>query len=469
MLQIQDQSLRPLTTAHLAQTMSLLTLSNQELRGEIIAEMASNPALELVDERICPNCRRKLSTFGPCPICSQRSLEEEPIVFLSPRETSRRTYSTPPSEDLPVQEPAAPEDLTVYVLRQMASDLEEQHRPIAAYILASLDEDGFIQDPPAVIARSNGWPLSGVQRVLEIMVRVDPPGLGSEGPKQALLAQLRLLECEGLEAMIELSHKIIEDSFEQLGRSEYEKIARQHDTSSAHVKKAEAFIQNNLNPYPARSYWGSGRQPASGDPNVYYSPDIMITENTSDPQGPLMVEIFAAASGWLRVNPLFKKMVSQQNGDGNEEWSQQLDKASLFVKCLQQRNNTMRLLMEVLVKNQREFILGGARYLKPMTRAEIADIIGVHESTVSRAVANKSIALPDGRIIPLATFFDRSLPIRVRVKEIVKNEEKPLTDEQISVRLKKEGIRIARRTVAKYRAIENILPARLRQTKVSAA
>jgi RNA polymerase sigma-54 factor len=88
---------------------------------------------------------------------------------------------------------------------------------------------------------------------------------------------------------------------------------------------------------------------------------------------------------------------------------------------------------------------------------------------VSRAVSNKSVALPDGRIIPLATFFDRSLPIRARVKEIVRNEKKPLTDEQIAVRLKKDGIRIARRTVAKYRAIENILPARLRQSKASAA
>jgi RNA polymerase sigma-54 factor len=449
--------------------MSLLLLSNQELRGEIMAELASNPALELVDERICPNCQRKLTTRGPCPICSQRVSEEDPIVFLSPRESSRRTYSSPASHDLPIQEPAAPEDLSLYALRQMASDLQEEDRSLAAYILASLDEDGFIQDPPAFIARSTGSSISAVHRVLEILARVDPPGLGSEGPQQALLTQLSLLEAEGQNPVIDLSRRIIEEAFKQLGRGEYEKIANLLQTTSSKVKQAESFIQENLNPYPARAYWGSGRQPIAGDPNVYYSPDIMITQNPTDPDGPLMVEIFSASRGWLRVNPLFKKLIDQQNGNGSEEWSEHLERAALFVKCLQQRNNTMRLLMETLVKNQREFILHGPLHLNAMTRAEIADIVGVHESTISRAVSNKTVALPDGRIIPLSKFFDRSLPIRARVREIVENEKEPLTDQQIAARLKKEGIRIARRTVAKYRAIENILPARLRQSKAAVA
>jgi RNA polymerase sigma-54 factor len=449
--------------------MSLLLLSNQELRGEISAELASNPALELLDERICPNCQRKLTTRGPCPICSQRLSDEDPIVFLSPRESARRTFASPPSNDLPIQEPAAPEDLSIYALRQMASDLLEDDRTLAAYILASLDDDGFIQDPPAFIARSTGSSISAVRRVLEILARVDPPGLGSEGPQQALLTQLTLLDANGQNSVVDLCKRIIEETFSQLGRGEYEKIADRLDTTSSKVKQAETYIQNNLNPYPARAYWGSGRQPASGDPNVYYSPDIMITRNPTDPDGPLMVEIFSASRGWLRVNPLFKKLIAQKNGDSSEEWSEHLERASLFVKCLQQRNNTMRLLMETLVKKQREFILHGALYLNAMTRAEIADIVGVHESTISRAVSNKTVALPDGRIIPLSKFFDRSLPIRARVRQIVENEQEPLTDQQIASHLKKEGIRIARRTVAKYRAIENILPARLRQTKAAVA
>jgi RNA polymerase sigma-54 factor len=147
------------------------------------------------------------------------------------------------------------------------------------------------------------------------------------------------------------------------------------------------------------------------------------------------------------------------------EWSRHLERASLFVKCLQQRNNTMRRLMKSLVARQKDFIMQGDRHLRPITRASIAAEIGVHESTVSRAVAHKSVALPDGRIIPLHRFFDRSLSVRDRIKEMVDLEARPMTDDEIAARLRREGVSVARRTVAKYRAVEGILPARLRHAR----
>jgi RNA polymerase sigma-54 factor len=160
--------------------------------------------------------------------------------------------------------------------------------------------------------------------------------------------------------------------------------------------------------------------------------------------------------------------MSQAGEDRSAEWSQDLDRASLFVKCLQQRNNTVRRLMEILVTGQKEFILNGDRFLQPLTRARVAGDIGVHESTVSRAVAHKAVALPDGRIIPLAKFFDRSLSVRDRIKEIVEQEGRPLTDDEIVEILRREGVQVARRTVAKYRAMEGILPARLRHRNQAA-
>jgi RNA polymerase sigma-54 factor len=166
---------------------------------------------------------------------------------------------------------------------------------------------------------------------------------------------------------------------------------------------------------------------------------------------------------------MFRQAMAQAGEGHSDEWSQDLERASLFVKCLQQRNNTVRRLMEILVTGQAEFILKGDRHLRPLTRARVAEQIGVHESTVSRAVAHKSIALPDGRIIPLAKFFDRSLSVRDRVKEIVEHEGRPLTDDEIVEMLEREGIQVARRTIAKYRAMEGILPARLRQRKQPAA
>ena len=119
--------------------------------------------------------------------------------------------------------------------------------------------------------------------------------------------------------------------------------------------------------------------------------------------------------------------------------------------------------MKILVERQKDFILNGNRHYIPMTRASLAKVLDVHESTISRAVANKSVQLPGGKIIPVATFFDRSLHIRTVIKELVENETKPYSDAELSRMLKEEGHQVARRTVAKYRSMENILAAHLRK------
>jgi RNA polymerase sigma-54 factor len=462
MLQVQSQRLQPLTTAHLAQTMSLLVLNHQELRERVMQELNDNPALELLDDRVCPTCHRRLAHPGPCPICSLQNMDEGPIVFTSPRDSYRsstggggkRTWDDEP----PDREPAAPEDLAIYVLQQLASEIKGDDRPLAAYVLASLDDDGFLQDPPAMIARATRLPLDRVQRVIDRIAHIDPPGLATAGPREALLAQLDNMQEVPL---ARLARRMLAECFEWVGRHEFDRIADQLEVQESKVRRALAYIQDNLNPYPRRGHWAASPQGAGpGDPNVYHQPDVQISQNNSNPDGPLMVEIFAPVSGWLRISPAFQAAL--QGADVPKEWKEQFDKASLFVKCIQQRNNTMRQLMRILVKTQRGFILSGDRHLIPMTRAEIADQIGVHESTISRAVSDKSVALPDRRIIPLATFFDRSLPARDCLKEIVHNEVEPLTDEQIADELHEYGVDIARRTVAKYRAMENILPARLR-------
>jgi RNA polymerase sigma-54 factor len=461
MLQVQDHSLRPLTTAHLAQTLTLLALSNQELRDRVLGELASNPALELIEQRVCPSCHRPLRAPGPCPTCSARQETDGPIVFLSPRDSARRGAPSLLGEELPEQEPAAPEELPIYVLTQLAADLEPGERQLAAYILSSLDEDGFLQDPLVLIARATGTLPFRVQHVQHLISHADPPGLATSGPRQALLVQLDLMQENPL---AELARRMIECCFAELGRREFERIAERLDVSVRRAREVAAFIQENLNPYPARAFWGAGRQPQAGDPNVYHAPDIQIS-NSPNGENQLMVEIFSPVSGWLRVNPMFRKATSQADEEVSEAWAKHLERASLFVKCLQQRNNTMRRLMRILADEQRQFILDGDRYLKPMTRAALAEQIGVHESTISRAVAHKSIALPDGRIIPLTKFFDRSLSVRDRIRELVSQETQPMTDDEIAAVLAAEGTKVARRTVAKYRSIEGILPARLRHRK----
>jgi RNA polymerase sigma-54 factor len=168
----------------------------------------------------------------------------------------------------------------------------------------------------------------------------------------------------------------------------------------------------------------------------------------------------------LFTAPESKSVIPGSASGGTKEkselWQGGPEQATLLVKCLQQRNHTIVRLMQKLVVVQREFILHGDAYLKPITRADMAEELEVHESTMSRAVSDKAVQLPNRRIVPLAMFFDRSLHIRTALKEIIDQESYTLSDSQIAVLLSGMGYPVARRTVAKYRAIEGILPAHLR-------
>jgi len=181
-----------------------------------------------------------------------------------------------------------------------------------------------------------------------------------------------------------------------------------------------------------------------------------------EPDTPLVVEIVSPYVGSLRINPLFRQSLAQAPAEKAEQWQSDLGVAVLLVKCLQQRNHTLVRLMQRLAVLQRKFILEGDAHLIPVTRARLAAELEVHESTISRAVSGKAVQLPNKKVIPLAKWFDRSLNIRTALLQIISEEVKPLSDKQITKLLEKQGFSVARRTVAKYRMIEGILPAHLR-------
>jgi len=194
----------------------------------------------------------------------------------------------------------------------------------------------------------------------------------------------------------------------------------------------------------------------------YQNPDVIIHSQGKNGDEQLVVEIIWPVTGTLKINPAFQKAISEAPEDKAEEWNHALEQANLLIKCLNQRNNTLVQLMQKLAVIQKDFILKGDRYIKPITRAQLADDIGVHESTISRAVSSKSVQLPSKQIIPISKFFDRSLHIRTVMKSIIAQEDKPISDTKLANLLSKQGYDIARRTVAKYRAMEGILPAHLR-------
>lgn len=456
----QTQSQRPQATAHLAQTMSLLGLNSQELNQEIEAALSTNPALELLEGRHCPTCGRSLRPGAYCATCSAANgVDEEPLVFVAPSENS---YSNGGGQALSDDIPNADtEDLPSYVLRQIATELAPGEHEIAAHLLTSLNEDGLLNTRLEDVARFHHVPVTAVEAVADLIRRADPVGVGSLNPTQALLTQLELLADRAPDP--QLCARAIEEGMAFLSKRHYGELAQLLGTSKKAAQEIADFITSNLNPYPARAYWGNQRTATAEAPPTYQRPDLIIRQQQGSEAGRLVVEVTWPLRGLLRINPLFQDALKEAPKDKAEQWKIDLEQASLLIKCLAQRNHTIVRLMQILAVIQRDYILEGSAHIKPITRSSLAQELGVHESTISRAVSGKSVQLPSGRIVPLSQFFDRSLHIRTALKQIIDSEDKPLSDTKLAKLLAKEGYKIARRTVAKYRNMEGILPAHLRK------
>ena len=453
--------IRPVASAHLAQTMTMLGMSAEEIREKVNEEIARNPLLELVEDRICPTCKRRLPENGKCPICSQPQLEHEHdnIIFISPKDDfSPIGYTGTPDHyhDEPEYDSAQTEDLATYVLKQIGPDLEEDQKIIAAFLLNSLDDDGFITTDVYEVSRYYHVSIESVEEVIELIQHADPLGVGSRNLQEALLVQLKhLSDIVNAPAGTE---ELIRDSFDDLKHGKYREIAKKHQMSVRQVQAIEKFIGDNLNPFPARAHWGDmlAGKPNQDYSSIYHEPDILIYYLNDDPRNQLVVEIVMPIAGYLRINQYYKKELKNAPDDSLAEWKNDLDKANLLVKSLYQRNNTISELMSILLAKQEAYIRHGEEYILPLTRAQIAAEMGVHESTISRAVANKTVMLPNRKVVGLSSFFDRSLNVRTVLKELIQNEKKPLSDAKLVTLLNERGFNVARRTVAKYRLMEGI-------------
>ncbi|MBT3669144.1 MAG: hypothetical protein HON98_13205 [Chloroflexi bacterium] len=458
----QNTSHKALTTAHLAQTMTLLALNNQELLEKIQGELATNPALDLNETNHCPTCQRIIKNNSYCPNCSHSASNEDPVVFVSSREdisSSRNSNDIISDDEFTSQQ----EDLPTYVLRQIATELEIDERALAAHILSSLDEDGLSTTSNVEVARYHHVSLSKVEKVMELINKSDPIGVGCSSPKAALLTQLDMID-DG-QFIDPLTYKVIDIGLDNLSKNQYELLSKKLGVTIQRIEKISSFISSNLNPYPGRAFWGNVRHQENPTLQRYKNPDVIINiqGDPNDPQ--FIVEVMWPIRGTLKLNPAFKKAMAEAPENKSGEWKEAIEKANLLIKCLIQRNHTLVQLMQKLSVLQRDYILKGDAYIKPITRAKLAKEIGVHESTISRAVSSKSAQLPSGKIVPISIFFDRSLHIRTALKEIIANEEKPLSDTKLVKLLSEYGYDIARRTVAKYRSVEGILPAHLRNSQ----
>ncbi len=442
-------------SAQLVQTMHLLALPLTALGQEIERQMAGNPALEYAPERHCPLCGRLLFE-RTCPVCRPDSLNpDEPIVFVSGRELL--SGFEPPDEtadDLPLYDRNV--TLAEFVLRQIGADLRPEDRRLAAHLLALLDDDGLIRTPLPELAFDLQTHPRDIRRVLDLIQSASPPGVGAQSAAEAMLIQVRHLAARQT-PIPPFTEEILRTCLDDLTHERYGRIARRLGATAAQVRRAVAFIRHNLHPYPARTGWGDS--PSAPLPTVYHQPDIILRCDAGHTQGRIIVEILLPLRAPLRVSPLYRQALHQAGPEHLDALRQQAEQAAQFVKSLQHRQHTLVRLMDFLVRYQRAFILHGDRHMRPLTRAAVARALDLHESTISRAVKDKVVQLPNGTLVGLDIFFDRSLHLRSLIRRMIREESQPLSDTQIARRLREAGFAIARRTVTKYREKEGIPPA----------
>lgn len=447
----------------------ILSLSRMELQEVIQQELEENPALEMEEKHVCPVCGGVMEgSFCPNCLITQKGDDER---YDEPFEDfPEQLYSGPVAgradgdEFDPMTLVASEQTLEEMILSDVSTLCQNGDLRVAEYLVGSLDERGFISvSVDEVCALFNVSP-EYVEKVIKKIQSVAPVGVGARNLQECLLLQINYLIANGVEVppAVEV---IVAEYIDELGAHKFGFVAKELDISHEDVETAREFIRTHLNPFPlqnqeARSWKTPLRAP-------YVAPDVIV--NLRD--GELHVEVVDTRQFHLRANPLYSRIAreigrSRTRGDFNDDERQHIrefvNRAKLFMSNISQRRETLFKISKCIVELQEDFLRGGVRELRPLTRAIVAQQVGVHESTVSRATANKFVMLPNRRVIPFSDFFTPSLSVKDVIKEMIEGEGEPLTDRQICDMLSKKGIRIARRTVAKYRAELNILPSTMR-------
>ncbi|MBV8087707.1 MAG: RNA polymerase factor sigma-54 [Chloroflexi bacterium] len=456
-------------SAKLITSLKILQLSSEELSQTISQEMADNPALEIEEQALCPICGAPLEN-GACPEChpaaSATTSDDREVADVADYDASsymetRDRRSQDGEEDYdPISLVASDMSLSEYLLAAMRNALPSEDMDIADYLVGSLDEFGYLTATDDEVAEALNVSPERVREVVAVLQRQDPIGVGARGPQECLLIQLRQLDEDGKGD--ELTRSILSTCFEELGEHKFDLIASRLHVKLPDVIEAWEFIKNNLTPFPAWSFWRDGQRVTAGR-SGYVRPDVAIRPAEDG----YVVDVLEAERYQLRINEFYPQLIREGadlSADDREFVRRCASRAKFFIDCIQQRWTTLRQITECLVDCQREFLDHGIRYLKPLTRSEVAFRVNLHESTVSRATANKYILLPNRRVIGFDDLFDGSLAIKDEIREIIEHEDRvhPLSDQEIAQLLQDKGIFLARRTVAKYRDAMHVLPSNLR-------
>jgi len=339
------------------------------------------------------------------------------------------------------------------------SELPEDKWPIAEMLIGNVDEYGYLKATVEELVATTGLTADKIEEVLKVIQSFDPPGVGGRDLRECLMLQL-----ERTNQRDTLEYRIVSEFMEALGKRRIPEIARGTGTEVDEVQDALENIAR-LEPRPGRAYLADNDQ--------YILPEVFVRRSGDD----FVVSTNNEHIPHLRISNTYKDLMAQgENTAEVRNYIREKIRAGKFlIKSLHQRQQTILNIAREIVNRQREFIEKGVAFLKPLTMVQIAEVVGVHETTVSRAVSGKYMQTPQG-IFEMKYFFTAGIQtasgdgmsntsVKDMISDIFKEEDqaKPLSDQAVVRMLQEKGIVIARRTVAKYRTELNILPSNLRK------
>ncbi|HEU4751685.1 MAG TPA: RNA polymerase factor sigma-54, partial [Armatimonadota bacterium] len=360
----------------------------------------------------------------------------------------------------------APPTLQEHLLTQLVAAGTTEEQRIGRYLIENIDNDGYLRCTVEEAARALAVPLEAVEAVVGLVQTFEPSGVGARTLQECLLIQARALQGENRAPKYLVP--ILEHFWKELTSSKLRDIARRLRIQAGEVDQTIRWLRSNLSPYPGNAYrpaWEKGSH-RSGQT---VRPDVIVSLDAEDE---LILEIPSEALPALNINPQYVRMWDQLR-ERPDDFSlaerrhikEYLTRAQMFLKSLEDRTSILRQVAECLISEQERYFRSEQEEdMAPLTQSQLASFLRVHESTVSRAVAEKFLQLPSGRIVPFSYFFDRALSHRKLVANIVASEDPgaPYSDQQIADILRRQGVIIARRTVMKYREELNILSSRQR-------
>ncbi len=449
-------------TPQLQMQLKLLQFPQLELSQFLQQQIMENPLLELEEEE-SQSLENPEEELEPLVINKIEKIMIDDYFSFRADDGRDLGYFNPGIEEKPNFELfySKKTDLWEYLLWQLRlSNAEDKIRLIAEIIIGNIDEDGYLKATEEEIAKLADSDLESVKKAISLVQDFDPPGVGARDLRECLLLQLKAL---GLENSI--LYNIITNHLEDIQKKRYEKLSKIFNLKIEEILKTVKIIEK-LDPRPGRNFV----EVASS----YPIPDVYVKKVEEDYQIILNDEGIPK----VRLNRLYREMIEAKKLSSEEKkfLKEKFRNALDLLKGLEQRNRTIYRVTECLIKFQRDFFEKGINFLKPLNLRDVAEQLSLHESTISRVTSNKYLACDHG-IFSFKFFFTKALPSKdgaistSRVKDLIRkiieeeNKENPLSDIEIVEILKKEGIDIARRTVAKYREELKIPPSAARRVK----